>query len=243
MKTKTLFLTSAAFLTASLSVNGGVITSYDFFNVDDANGSDDEIPAVFVATSTADNVSASSFNHGAGFSSITAVGVPEPDYIQIAEGNSLQDGTDDNMAGAISLNEYVFFTVTVDLGYSLDLNELTFDAYRAGNGANDYSVRSSVDNYATDISTGLAAGYIDGGITTTRTGQTISLAGTEFDNLTGTTEFRIYFDDRQSNTGSASATIVDDFILDGIVVPEPSAYALLAGCLALSSVMLRRRRA
>ncbi|MDP4644599.1 MAG: hypothetical protein NWS71_09190 [Opitutales bacterium] len=199
MKIKTLFLTLAVFLSASLTVNGGLIASYEFFNANDENGSDDALPAVFVATSTAGNVTASSFGHGAGFSSITAVGVPDPDYIQITEGNGLQDGIDDDMVGAISLNEYVFFTVTVDLGYSLDLNELTFDAYRAAHGANDYSVRSSVDNYATDISTGLAAGYIDGGITTTRTGQTISLAGTEFDNLTGTTEFRIYFDDRQSN--------------------------------------------
>ncbi len=45
----------------------------------------------------------------------------------------------------------------------------------------------------------------------------------------------------QANNNNGSRTLNLDSI--SVVVPEPGTYALLAGCFALSSVMLRRRRA
>jgi hypothetical protein len=43
-------------------------------------------------------------------------------------------------------------------------------------------------------------------------------------------------------TGGDGAAFFDDSVLTFIAVPEPSSFALLAGLLGLSSVMLRRRR-
>ncbi|WPJ95481.1 PEP-CTERM sorting domain-containing protein [Coraliomargarita algicola] len=54
-------------------------------------------------------------------------------------------------------------------------------------------------------------------------------------------EFRIYVWGG-SGTTSNSRMNFDQIVVEG-TVPEPGTYALLAGCFALGSVMLRRRRA
>jgi len=52
----------------------------------------------------------------------------------------------------------------------------------------------------------------------------------------------LYFD--SGNAGGTNNIFIDDIQITGTatVVPEPSSFALLAGCFGLTWVMLRRRR-
>ena len=50
--------------------------------------------------------------------------------------------------------------------------------------------------------------------------------------------FTISLNSGSLNTGH----VVNEFVLNGAVIPEPGTYALMAGTLALGAVMLRRRR-
>ncbi|MGJ8644105.1 MAG: beta strand repeat-containing protein [Luteolibacter sp.] len=207
--------------TGLASANADVVSSYSFVNPANANGSDAVYPAVFEATTFDPSVTAGNWSRGAGFTAMTSVGLDPDQTMQVAEGNGLADGTDDDMAGAIAADQYLGFTVTANGGNVLNLDSLEFDIQRATRGCNDYSVRSSVDGFATDIPTGLAAGYTDQGITTTLTVQNIDLSDPSFDGLTSI-EFRIYLDDRQNNGGGASAVVFDDVVLNGIVVAPGS---------------------
>ena len=207
---------SAFVITGLASSNADVISSYTFINPANANGSDTDFPAVFEATTFDPNVTAGNWIGGASFTGLTSVGLDPDQTMQVAEGNGLDDGTDDDIAGAIAENQYLGFTVTANGNNILNLDSLEFDIQRAANGPNDYSVRSSVDGFATDIPTGLAEGFTDGGITATRTVQNIDLSDPSFDGLTSI-EFRIFVDDRETNTGGGSAVVFDDIVLNGLV--------------------------
>ena len=171
-----------------------------------------------------------------------------------AEGQGVEDGTDDDMPGAWSSGQYWEFSVTADAGFSFDLDTLTFDIGRAGNGTNDWAIRTSVDGFAADVE------YRNQGTLGNVTGQTVNfntfadtgMSGTsgggegaftagQFDGLS-TITIRIAYDDRQGNSGTGSATRMDNWTVNGtvIAVPEPSSTALLGlGGLAL---ILRRRK-
>ena len=206
---------SAFVITGLASAGADVVSSYTFVNPANENGSDTLFPAVFEATTFDPNVTAGNWIGGASFTGLTSVGADPDQTMQVAEANGLEDGTDDDIAGAIAADQYLGFTVTANGSNILNLDSLEFDIQRAANGPNDYSVRSSVDDFATDL-TGNPIGYADQGITTTRTVQTIDLSDPSFDGLTSI-EFRIYVDDRQTNNGGGSAVVFDDVVLNGLV--------------------------
>ena len=56
-----------------------------------------------------------------------------------------------NMGSTIDLTEYVEFTITANAGHEINLDSLYFDV-RSSQLGGDLYVRSSLDNYATDIS-------------------------------------------------------------------------------------------
>ena len=146
-------------------------------------------------------------------------------------------GSIPTLADAIGANDYMTFTVTPDSGQSLDLTSFTFRAYlgsNPGRSANNWAFFSSSIGFDSgdQIAIGASAG------TTTWSNHVVDLSG--LGPVSETTEFRLYIYGAQGNGNSD--TVFDKVVLNGAVVPEPGTYALLAGCLALTSVMLRRRR-
>ncbi len=126
-------------------------------------------------------------------------------------------------ASAISLNDYISFTLTPANGVSLAYTLLSF-ALNVNNGGDDItaniSVRWNVDAFATALVTKTRL-VLSGNSTTSGSAVTLS----SFPAQSIPVEFRFYFFDDQDN---AFTTVgIDSITLTGTVVPEPSSFALL----------------
>jgi hypothetical protein len=58
-----------------------------------------------------------------------------------------------NWGGTINTSRYLQFTITANAGYVLNIYSLDMDVWRSGAGATDITIRSSLDSYASDITT------------------------------------------------------------------------------------------
>ena len=155
-------------------------------------------------------------------------------------------------ATAITANDYFSFTVDVGSGFEMDLTSLTFDLGYTRNGS--FEGKQFRTYLLTDIdgfSSSNLVGYdtvdatVNGGSLQYPNGTTtITLSGAQYQNLTGSTEFRLFIAD---NTGSSDYIHrIDNVTLNGevaAIVPEPGSLAMLGGLMALGYVMVRRRRA
>ena len=139
-------------------------------------------------------------------------------------------------AGAVTANKYFQFTVTPDAGYQFTLDSIAFDVTRGGGSTpRGYLLRSSVDNFSTD----LAGGDL---LTARPTYTPVSVTlGSPFAELTSPVTFRFY------NYAPAAGNSIDydNFVLNGTVtlVPEPGMLALagLAGVALLATSRKRRK--
>ncbi|MDF3059613.1 MAG: hypothetical protein K0R17_3828 [Rariglobus sp.] len=194
----------------------------------------------FTGTSTADG----QFNAvtaqptGASFSTFTRTNV---NWTSTA---NLFNSTAWNVAVTVDTAEYVQFSFTVDTGYTATLSSLSYFQQGSNTVNDEYRVAYSTNSFAT------TAGFIDdtvaispGSSETYNFGSVVLTAGQSI-------SFRFYvFGDTQADgvgVPSAAGTFRFDTIsLDGSIVsavPEPSAYAMMAGGLALASVLVHRRR-
>jgi hypothetical protein len=152
--------------------------------------------------------------------------------------------------GTLEFGNYISFTLTVDAGFQLDLNSVTADLGTRNNGASHMAITyvsgasevnlttgGEIDVAVTDPQSALGTGNFDWD----RYTFSENIAGTE--TLTGSVEFRIYARGNGS-TANSHNTYIDNIVLDGAIsaVPEPSAYALIAGMLGLGWVVALRRR-
>jgi len=119
-----------------------------------------------------------------------------------------------NQTGAIDLGQYYGFTLTPASCYALNLTELKF-TQRASSGAPNVHVRSSLDNFATDIYTGTVPNNM--------TPVTVTLPS-QFASIYDPIEFRFYI----TTMGSSGATYRhDDVSVTGntSVLPTLTFYA------------------
>ena len=120
-----------------------------------------------------------------------------------------------DMGNSLDQNDYIQFVVTASAGYSLNLSGgiLTFDLLGTSGKTANWAVRSSLDNFGTNIASGTIT-------SSSWVNNAANLSGAAFNGLS-TITFRIYgWDTDQIDFN------IDNIILDGAVVPEPVNIAL-----------------
>jgi PKD repeat protein len=109
-----------------------------------------------------------------------------------------------NLTGVINTGKYYEFTVSNDVTQLLNMTSLTFDVARSADGPRTFSVRSSVDNFNSNIAGTISPAnpglsvqgsnifFITADNTTQQVGSRITLGGNNFALNEGSVTFRIY---------------------------------------------------
>jgi uncharacterized protein YdeI (BOF family) len=105
-----------------------------------------------------------------------------------------------------NLNEFFEFSITPGANFTQSLVSITFASFRTGTGPQNWSLRSNVDNYATDLAAGLNP--------TSFALQTANL-GMNIQNRNTTVTFRLY---GYGATGSTGNWRIDDLVINGTIV-------------------------
>lgn len=111
----------------------------------------------------------------------------------------------DSLTGSINTSEYYEVTLTPSSGFSMTLSSITFKAQRSGTGIRTYSVRSSADAYATNLSASILPANANlsvktgdvffwnlDAINSGQNGSTITLSGAPYTSATTPLSFRFY---------------------------------------------------
>ncbi|MGZ8510874.1 MAG: hypothetical protein ACXWWA_10875, partial [Chitinophagaceae bacterium] len=117
-----------------------------------------------------------------------------------------------NESGTIDLNEYHQFSISANANYSLILTSITFTQFIEDEdaGTTRWILRSSIDNYATDIATGSALEATQN--------PAITLPASDFTSISSVI-FRIYIVNSEDNNNEWT---IDNVALYGSVVPAPN---------------------
>jgi hypothetical protein len=153
-----------------------------------------------------------------------------------------------NTAAAITNGDYFSFTLAPTVGNQLSLQTLTIDISSNGSSianTSEFALVSSFNGFSSgtvvlgDVIGTPGSVTAPGSAANAYIRYTVDLSGADYQNLTGTTTFRLYV----SSSNNAGVARLDNVIINGTVlpVPEPSALALagLGGML----VTVRRRKA
>ncbi|RYC69300.1 T9SS type A sorting domain-containing protein [Spirosoma sordidisoli] len=120
-----------------------------------------------------------------------------------------------SQSAACNFSEYVQISVSAQNGQSMTLTQLTVFANRSGSGPQELRLRSSVDNYASDLMV-FAVG-------TSFQQASASLSGAGFTSQTGTITFRLY-----GCNGTGGTLRLDDLTINGTVTAAPLPVSLLS---------------
>ena len=118
-------------------------------------------------------------------------------------------------AGALDVNAYVQFKVSANSSHYLVLNTVKMAIRRsstgspAGSGPNNWSLRSSLDNYATDLATGSNLDYNIANFTVT--------LPTAFQSIASTVTFRLYGYNMTLTSSGINRFVWDNFTVTGSV--------------------------
>jgi len=156
-------------------------------------------------------------------------------------------------ATAVSGNDYFQFTVTPAVGPTLNLTSLTLNQYATTTETGDdrwtsyLFVRSdALDNYGSNVDGATftrGSRYYDAVTLLASTAVTLDLSDdAAFQGIDGPVTFRIYLYHAVTTGGTGDFHRIDDVVLNGTVVPEPSVVPVLFAGLLGVVVCGRRRR-
>ncbi len=138
---------------------------------------------------------------------------------------------------SIDPNDYFTFSITPETGYSMTLSSLVLDDQRSGTGVQAWSVRSSLNGFAANLSTFAVPN------TTLMQNQTTLLSGA-YSALPSALEFRIY---GYSSSGSSGTWKIDNLRVEGSAsaitsrVPETLPFGF-SGLALLGTVIAGRTK-
>ncbi len=118
-------------------------------------------------------------------------------------------------AGSIDLNAYLEFSITPTAGHTLTVSSLVMQIRRSttgtsGAGPNSWSLRSNLDGFATDISSGV--------LTTNSIPATVVTLGIPFMNMSSKIIFRLYGFNATVSSGGLDRFVYDDIQANGSTV-------------------------
>jgi hypothetical protein len=150
------------------------------------------------------------------------------------------DRTQATSATAGSMDHFFSFSVTTN--QALNFGALSLDyAYSHTGNNNGFFVRSSVDNFATDLLLVGGSGSLN--VSQTMGNYSVSLSAIPvFQNIAAGTTITFRFMGIDSAASSGRRHNFDNIALTASAIPEPSSIAALAGLGALGFVAARRRR-
>lgn len=118
-------------------------------------------------------------------------------------------------SGSIGADDYFYFTVTPNVGYQLNFTSFDYQEQRTdGDSPEDFSFRSSLDNYSSSILT-----Y---GLTNqSPTNRSINLNGAPFQNVQSAISFRLYGYDASGQNANDREYQINNFAFLGTVTMIP----------------------
>jgi hypothetical protein len=137
--------------------------------------------------------------------------------------------------------------VVQNTGYDVNLGD-TFDLSFTWRSASNWDVNSvlhwTLFTSSDDTTAGTATVIGSGSITGTNSGDTVyNNSNTTYNTITGASDGKdLWIEFYGSKPSGTAYSRLDDVNLSVSVIPEPGSYALMAGLLGLTSVMLRRRK-
>ncbi len=178
------------------------------------------VPLFFSAFVTRAQVASWSFNNmlaGTGSANSTAGNASLGSAITTGafSGGTVYYGEGPWPAGGIDLNAYLEFSITPKPGNTLTISSLVMKIRRSttgssGAGPNTWSLRSSLDAYATDIASGV--------LTLNSTPAKTVTLGVVFINLPAKITFRLYGYHSTSSSGGLNRFVYDDIVANGATV-------------------------
>ena len=205
-------LLSAGLLASEIHLNAQIIT-YSFTG---SAGNE----ATFAADSQPGNAIAGDMGRGTGVSPSSAAGT--------FSANAWS-------TGGLDLDDFFTFSLTPNPGFKMTLTQVQMDERRSGTGIRDWSLRSSLDSFASDI--GAVFSVPDN--TSTRTDQSIDLTGGLFDDLSSAIEFRVYGYNAEAGSGTWR---LDNVELFGTITPVPEISGTVWVSLGLGGFCMWRCR-
>jgi len=192
-----------------------------------------EFENVYTSSDTEVNSIASAVTGGAGLNPST----PVFSSTSFAGSKSLaaQNLTEDTEAFAVSVGDYIEFTISANSGFEIDYTDLTVALQRSNSpgSATDVFLRTSLDGYTSTVGTASP--------TTSFAEYTISLSSIEFQNVSSDITFRLYAFGGDTATSSLRH---DNLTVLGTVtaIPEPATTGLLMTAGVVAFAGFRRKR-